>query len=42
MRSLRVSVETFNEMLTGLIISDVTFEAEEIGGWIVIEFTGGY
>jgi len=42
MRKLTVSIETFNQMVTDLIKSGVTFEAEECKGQIVIEFTGGY
>ena len=42
MRKLTVSIETFNEMITDLIKSGVTFEAEEREGKIIIEFTGGY
>jgi hypothetical protein len=42
MRKLTVSIETFNEMVTDLIKSGVTFEAEEREGKIIIEFTGGY
>ena len=41
MRKLTVSIETFNEMVTDLIKSGVTFEAEEREGKIIIEFTGG-
>lgn len=42
MKILKVSRETFNEMLSGLIQSGVTFEANEVGDIIVITFTGGY
>ena len=43
MRKLTVSIETFTQMLSGLIQSGVTFEANEIkNGLIEIEFTGGY
>jgi len=43
MKTLTVTVETFNGMLLGLIKSGVTFEAqEEIKGMITINFTGGY
>ena len=42
MRKLTVSIETFNEMVTDLIKSGVTFKAEEREGKIIIEFTGGY
>lgn len=43
MRTLTVSLETFNSMLNGLISSGVTFEAEEqYNGHIKIEFSGGY
>jgi len=42
MKSLFVSQETFTEMLTGLIVSGVTFEAVEKNGGILIEFTGGH
>ena len=42
MKTLTVSIETFNEMLLGLIKSGVTFEAEEREGKIIIDFTGGY
>jgi len=43
MKKLTVSQETFAEMLLGLVKSGVTFEAEETeGGFIVVEFTGGY
>ena len=38
----KLSIETFNEMITDLIKSGVTFEAEEREGKIIIEFTGGY
>jgi hypothetical protein len=43
MRVLQVSKESFNEMLSGLIQSGVTFIAsEEKTGGILITFTGGY
>ena len=42
MQKLKVSQETFVEMLKGLIASGVTFEAEESEGSIVIDFKGGY
>jgi hypothetical protein len=42
MRKLTVSIETFNEMISGLIASGVTFEARENNGYIIIEFTGGF
>jgi len=42
MKTLTVSIETFNEMLLGLIKSGVTFDAEEREGKIIIDFTGGY
>jgi hypothetical protein len=42
MKTLEVTKETFNEMLSGLIQSGVTFNAIESGGKIIIEFTGGY
>lgn len=43
-RKLTISKESFFEMLSGLIKSGVTFEAEEIEGKdeIEITFTGGY
>ena len=41
--TLVVSAETFFKMLSGLIQSGVTFEAEELNnGDIKINFTGGY
>lgn len=40
--TLTVSPETFTKMLSGLIASGVTFEAEEKQDLIVITFTGGY
>ena len=40
--TLTVSPETFSTMLLGLIKSGVTFEANEVGGNIVVKFTGGY
>lgn len=42
MRKLFVSVVTFNEMLSGLIASGVTFEAVEREGMIIVTFDGGY
>lgn len=42
MKKLTVSLDTFTEMLSGLIQSGVTFEATEKDGDIIIEFTGGY
>jgi hypothetical protein len=43
MRQLTVTQEAFTNMLSGLIQSGVTFEAEESkDGSIVIKFTGGY
>ena len=42
MKTLTVSIETFNEMLLGFIKSGVTFKAEEREGKIIIDFTGGY
>lgn len=43
MRTLTVSMDTFTSMLSGLIASGVTFEADEqSNGNIKIEFTGGY
>ena len=40
--TLKVSQDTFTDMLSGLIKSGVTFESEEIEGWIIINFNGGY
>ena len=42
MKKLTVTPETFTEMILGLIKSGVTFDAKEINGVIIIEFTGGY
>jgi len=42
MRTLFVSTETFTDMLMDLIITGITFEAEEKNGGILITFTGGY
>ena len=43
MKKLTISQEKFESMLSGLIASGVTFEAEEDGdGKIVIVFTGGF
>jgi len=39
---LKVSQETFTEMLQGIIASGVTFNAEEVEGSIEITFTGGH
>jgi len=39
--TLTVSKETFTDMVSGLIISGVTFKAIEIDDNIKIEFTGG-
>ena len=39
---LTVTKETFTEMLSGLVASGVTFEAEEKNDEIVITFNGGY
>ncbi len=42
MRTLVVTQQTFENMISGLIASGVTFEAREIpDGKIKIEFTGG-
>ena len=40
--TLQVTIETFNDMLSGLIKSGTTFEAEENPQGILITFTGGY
>lgn len=41
--TLTVSVKTFNEMISDLVASGVTWEAiEDKDGDIVITFTGGY
>lgn len=43
MRKLTITQEQFNEMISGLIASGVTFEAEALkNGLIEITFTGGY
>jgi len=42
MKQLIVSPKTFTKMLSDLIASGVTFEAEEKDGNIVITFLGGY
>lgn len=42
MKKLIVTPETFTQMLSGLIQSGVTFEANETPQGIVITFTGGY
>ena len=42
MRTLFVSIETFQEMLLGFIKSGVTFKSEEKDGGILITFLGGY
>lgn len=42
MNTLTVSKEAFVEMLSGLIMSGVTFTAQEKNGRIEITFTGGY
>jgi hypothetical protein len=42
MKKLTVSIETFGIVLPDLIKSGVTFEATEVNGNIVIEFTGGF
>jgi hypothetical protein len=39
---LTVSKEAFTEMLSGIIASGVTFEAEEKNDKIIITFTGGF
>ena len=40
--TLKVSQETFLEMLLGLIKSGVGFNSVESEGWVVITFTGSY
>jgi len=40
--TLTVTVDTFTEMLSGLIASGVTFTAEEKNDLIIITFLGGY
>lgn len=42
MKKLVVSKETFTDMLSGLIASGVTFDAEEKNNMIVVTFTGGF
>jgi hypothetical protein len=42
MKKLKISQETFIDMLLGLIKSGVNFEANEVNGIIEIEFNGGY
>ena len=43
MKTIKVSQETFTEMLSGLIASGVTFSASENEyGSIVIIFNGGF
>ena len=42
MKTLKVSIETFTEMLKGLIVSGVNFEAVEREGSIIITFNGGF
>jgi hypothetical protein len=42
MRKLTVSKEEFTQMIAGLIVSGVTFEAETVKDNVVITFTGGY
>lgn len=42
MQKLTVSIETFSIMVLDLVKSGVTYEAQEVGGNIVITFTGGY
>ena len=43
MQVLTVSIDTFTNMLSGLISSGVTFEADEqSNGNIKITFTGGF
>lgn len=42
-QKLLVSPSTFTDMISGLVASGVTFEANETkDGQIEIEFTGGY
>ena len=41
-RELKISVELFYENLNKLILSGVTFTAEEKYGVITVKFTGGY
>jgi hypothetical protein len=42
MKTLKVSKESFTEMLLGFIKSGVTFEAIEKGDSIEVTFTGGF
>ena len=42
MKRLYVSIETFTDIISGLIQSGVTFEAVEHGDKIEITFTGGF
>jgi len=42
MRTLILTWEEFNEMLSGLIQSGVTFEAERDNNDVKVTFTGGY
>jgi hypothetical protein len=42
MKTLFLSHKAFTEMLSDLIASGVTFEAEEKNGGILVTFTGGY
>jgi hypothetical protein len=42
MKKLTVSSDTFNNMLSALIQSGVTFDAIETKNGIEITFTGGY
>ena len=42
MKKLTVTKETFLTMLSGLISSGVTFEANEVNNDIEVIFTGGY
>jgi hypothetical protein len=42
MKTITVSLDTFTEIILGLIQSGVTFEAIEVNGQIEIEFTGGF
>ncbi len=39
--TLTVTPKMFTEIITGLIMSGVTFDAEEENGFIVITFLGG-
>jgi len=42
MSTLKVTPETFNEMLLGIIKSGVVFEGVEKEGWIIITFNGNF